>query len=69
MTDTLEMALAAAGLDSATVRHRPRLLSDTGSSYIAHELGDWLRDKQMEQTRGVPYHPITQARLSAGIRR
>ena len=63
MTDTLELALAAAGLDSATVRHRPRLLSDNGSSYIAHELGDWLEDKQMEHARGSPYHPMTQGKI------
>ena len=63
VTDTLEMALAAAGLDSATVRHRPRLRSDNGSSYIAHELGDGLEDKQMAHTRGAPYHPLTQGKI------
>ena len=63
VTDTLESALAASGLDAATVRHRPRLLSDNGSSYIAHELGDWLEDKQMKHTRGAPYHPMTQGKI------
>ena len=33
VTDTLELALQASGMDQATVMHRPRLLSDNGSSY------------------------------------
>ena len=32
VTDTLEMALSASGCDQAQVRHKPRLLSDNGSS-------------------------------------
>jgi hypothetical protein len=28
VTDTLDLALAASGCDSATVLHKPRLLSD-----------------------------------------
>ena len=36
VTDTLD--LAASGCDSATVLHKPRLLSDNGPSYIAR---DW----------------------------
>ena len=63
MTDTLGLALSASGLDSATVRHRPRLLSDNGSSYIATELGDWLDDKGMDHVRGAPYHPMTQGKI------
>ncbi len=35
VTDTLELALAAAGLDKAEVARRPRLLSDNGSRYVA----------------------------------
>ena len=38
VTATLEDALAASGLNQAEVRHRPRLLSDNGSSYITHDL-------------------------------
>jgi putative transposase len=34
VTDTLEMALTASGCGQAHVRHRPRLLSDNGSSDI-----------------------------------
>lgn len=35
VTDTLDLALAASGCDSAAVLHKPRLLSDNGPSYIA----------------------------------
>ena len=39
VTDTLELALAAAGFDQVEAAHRPRLLSDNGSSYVAGDLG------------------------------
>jgi transposase InsO family protein len=42
VTATLELALKASGCDQATVVHKPRLLSDNGSSYIAGELAEWL---------------------------
>jgi hypothetical protein len=32
VTNTLELALQASGLNQANVVHRPRLLSDNGSS-------------------------------------
>ena len=35
VTDTLKLALQASGLDQATMMHRPRLLSDNGSSYVS----------------------------------
>jgi putative transposase len=38
VTATLDLALAASGLDQATVAYRPRLLSDNGASYIASDL-------------------------------
>ena len=34
VTATLDLALAASGLDQMTVVHRPRLLSDNGASYF-----------------------------------
>ncbi len=40
VTDTLELALEASGCDQAAVRHKPRLLSDNGASYISGELAD-----------------------------
>jgi transposase InsO family protein len=63
VTDTLEMALAASGLDQAGTRHRPRLLSDNGSSYVAGDLADWMSKHDMKHIRGAPYHPMTQGKI------
>ena len=63
VTDTLEMALQASGCDQVNVQHRPRLLSDNGSSYIATELAEWLDDNGMDHVRGAPYHPQTQGKI------
>ncbi|QDM20519.1 IS3 family transposase [Tardiphaga sp. vice154] len=63
VTTTLDQALAASGLDSATVVQRPRLLSDNGASYVAGDLADWLEDKGMQHVRGAPYHPQTQGKI------
>jgi putative transposase len=57
------MALEASGCDSANVIHKPRLLSDNGSSYISGELATWLGDKGMEHIRGAPMHPQTQGKI------
>jgi transposase InsO family protein len=65
VTDTLELALEASGCDRPTVRHRPRLLSDNGSSYIAGDLATWLKDKGMDHVRGAPRR---RARSNAGAR-
>ena len=63
VTDTLELALQASGCDQAKVVHRPRLLSDNGSSYISGNLARWLNDKGMKHVRGAPYHPQTQGKI------
>ncbi|MCJ7873447.1 IS3 family transposase [Phaeobacter sp. J2-8] len=63
VTDTLDLALQASGCDQATVLHKPRLLSDNGSSYISGELADWLEDRQMGHVRGAPYHPQTHGKI------
>ena len=63
VTDTLELALKASGCDRATVIHKPRPLSDNGSSYIADDLAKWLDDRDMEHIRGAPYHPQTQGKI------
>ncbi len=63
VTATLEMALDAAGLDKASVLHRPRLLSDNGSSYISDDLAKWLERHDMAHVRGAPYHPMTQGKI------
>ena len=63
VSDTLELALQAADLDEASVRHRTRLLSDNGPCYIASALGTWLEDQVMGHTRGKSYHPMTQGKI------
>jgi putative transposase len=63
VTDTLTLALQASGCDQAPVAHKPRLLSDNGSSYVSAELSEWLDDKNMGHVRGAPYHPQTQGKI------
>ena len=63
VTETLTLALEASGLDGMKVAHRPRLLSDNGSSYIASDLADWLEEKGMDHVRGAPLHPQTQGKI------
>jgi putative transposase len=63
VTATLELALKASGLDRATVVHRPRLLSDNGSSYVSADLAKWLDGQDMDHVRGAPYHPMTQGKI------
>ena len=63
VTDTLEMALRASDCDHADVAHKPRLLSDNGSSYIAGDLKDYLDDKGMDHVRGAPNHRQTQGKI------
>ena len=63
VTATLELALEASGCDCVDVVHKPRLLSDNGSSYISGDLADWLEDQGMCHTRGAPNHPQTQGKI------
>lgn len=63
VTETLELALQASGLDQIGVDRRPRLLSDNGPSYVANELSEWLGEQGMRHTRGKPYHPMTQGKI------
>jgi putative transposase len=63
VTDTLELALQASGCDQVVVRHKPRLLSDNGASYVSGELADWLGSQGMDHVRGAPYHPQTQGKI------
>jgi len=63
VTDTLDMALAASGSDQAHVRHKPRLLSDNGPSYIAGELAEYIEAQSMSHVRGAPFHPQTQGKI------
>jgi transposase InsO family protein len=63
VSDTLSLALEFSGLETANVRHRPRLLSDNGPSYVSAELKRWLDERGMGHTRGRPYHPMTQGKI------
>jgi transposase InsO family protein len=63
VTATLDLALKASGLDRVTVVHRPRLLSDNGSSYVSADLAKWLDGQDMDHVRGAPYHPMTQGKI------
>ena len=40
VTETLNLALKASGCDQTKVVHKPRLLSDNGSSYISGDLAE-----------------------------
>lgn len=63
VTDTLDLALQASGCDQVHVIHKPRLLSDNGSSYVSGDLAEWLQEKGMKHSRGAPYHPQTQGKI------
>jgi putative transposase len=63
VTETLNLALQASGLDHARVVHRPRLLSDNGPSYISADLAEWLDKRNMDHVRGAPCHPQTQGKI------
>src|SRR3546814_3039407 len=66
-TDTLfpytPLFRSASGCDSATVLHKPRLLSDNGPSYIAGELAEYIEARKMSHVRGAPMHPQTQGKI------
>jgi transposase InsO family protein len=63
VADTLTLALRSSGLEHVRVRHRPRLLSDNGPSYLSGQLASWLAEHEMDHTRGKPYHPMTQGKI------
>jgi len=63
VTETLKLALDASGCDHADVMHKPRLLSDNGSSYISGDLAQWLEDHGVDHVRGAPNHPQTQGKI------
>jgi transposase InsO family protein len=63
VTETLDLALQASGLDRTKVAHRPRLLSDNGPSYISADLAEWLDKRDIGHVRGAPCHPQTQGKI------
>ena len=62
VTEPLNLALKASGCDQTKVVHKPRLLSDNGSSYICGDLAEWLEDQKIDHVRGAPHHPQTQGK-------
>jgi putative transposase len=61
---TLDIARERIGLvEPITVKHRPRLLSDNGSSFISSDLADYLEPFKIQHVRGAPYHPQTQGKI------
>lgn len=61
--DTLDLALAATSVTQVALKHRPRLLSDNGSASISADLAAYLQTYGLRQTRGQPFHPLTQGKL------
>ena len=63
VTDLLDTAIGLTGVEHVAVRHRPRLLSDNGPCYLSGALKVYLKDQEMDHTRGAPYHPMTQGKI------
>ncbi len=63
VTETLDLARAAAGVDRVRGEHKPRLLSDNGPCYVAKDLAAYLKEHGLGHTRGRPYHPMTQGKI------
>lgn len=61
--DLLDKAISLTGVKEVPVRHKPRLLSDNGPCYLSGELRDYLKQQEMQHTRGAPYHPMTQGKI------
>ena len=69
VTHTLQLALTASGCASARVVHKPRLLSDNGSSFVSSDLAKWLEEAgHGARARRSPVIHRPRARSSAGIR-
>jgi transposase-like protein len=60
---TLTIAVKATGIQQVKIEHRPRLLSDNGSAFIAEPLAHYLQDHHIQHVRGAPYHPQTQGKI------
>jgi putative transposase len=63
VTQLLDTAIKETGVEQVAVHHRPRLLSDNGPCFILKELQIYLQNHGMAQTRGKPYHPMTQGKI------
>ncbi|MEJ2722369.1 MAG: integrase core domain-containing protein, partial [bacterium] len=51
------------GVTDVQVHHRPRLLSDNGPAYVSKDLANYLAEKDIDHTRGRPFHPMTQGKI------
>ena len=51
------------GCDQGVVRHKPRLLSDSGSCYISGDLAEWLEGQSMKHVLGAPFHSQIQGKI------
>jgi putative transposase len=60
---SLDLAIERTGIDNPEVIHRPRLLSDNGSCYVAGDLKEYLAGAGIKHIRGRPYHPMTQGKI------
>ena len=69
VTDTLKLALQASDFDRAKVMHKPRLLSDNGSSYISEDLAEWLAEYKWITCGALHTIHRHRARSSVGIKR
>ena len=66
VTDTLELELKASGCDQAKGVHKPRLLSDNGSSYISGDLAECSMIRAWSMSAAHLAIPRPRARSSAG---
>ena len=62
VADTLDMALAVPGCDSATVLHNPTAQQQR-PSYIAGELTAYIEARKMRYVRGTPMRPQNQGKI------
>lgn len=60
---TLTIAVQKTGIQQIKIEHRPRLLSDNGSAFIAEPLAKYLQHHHIQHVRGAPYHPQTQGKI------
>lgn len=61
--EVLDMALLITKTEKVKVNLKPRLLTDNGPCYLSEELRDYLLEKQINHSRGTPYHPQTQGKI------
>jgi len=62
VTETLDLARVATGVDRVRVDYNPRLLSDNGPCNVAKDLAEYLRKHSLGHTRGRPYYPMIQGK-------